>query len=770
MTQALVQQVLYVAKQLEIPVKKVEATVSLLQEGNTIPFIARYRKEVTGDLDEIQIRAIEEKYGYVVELDLRRETILKSIEEQGKLTDDLKAKIEACMEKAALEDLYLPYKPKRRTRATIAREKGLEPLAERILAQPLEGDAVAEAKPFIDAEKEIADEAAALQFARDIVAEVAAENADVRALVRDSYSNRGMLVSAVIKDKGDDTSKFKDYFDYKEAVLSIPSHRFLAVSRGEKEGVLKLAIEDDDEKIVNMILSKMAHNPASPFAEQLRLAVDDSYKRLISRGVSTDVRVDLKMRSDTAAVEVFADNLKSLLLAAPFGTKSVIGIDPGLRTGCKCAAVDSTGKFLSYMTFNLVKGDSAQESGKRELVQFVKKHDPAAVAIGNGTAGRETEKFVRETLKEAGIQGVIVIPVSEAGASVYSASELAAKEFPDLDLTIRGAISIARRLQDPLAELVKIDPKSIGVGQYQHDVYQGLLAKKLDDVVESCVNSVGAELNTSSAALLSRIAGIGPKLAENIVVYREQTGAYKNLKELLKVPKLGPKAFEQAAGFLRIMNGENPLDASAVHPERYDLVRKMALDMAVDLKELVGNASLADRIEIRKYIDDTVGEPTLKDIIAELKKPGRDPRADFEPPSFRDDVQTMADLTEGMTLSGIVTNVTAFGAFVDIGVHQDGLIHISELADTFVKDPRDVVKVGDKLSVKVIGLDLPRKRISLSAKSDGAKAGAFGSSQPGSPRQDRGPGGPGGPRNPAQRRQEPRKFSNNPFADLLKNR
>jgi uncharacterized protein len=768
MTQSPVEQVLYVAEQLNIPIKKVESTVSLLQEGNTIPFIARYRKEVTGDLDEIQIRAIEEKFGYIVELDLRRETILKSIEEQGKLTDELKAKIVSCFEKAALEDLYLPYKPKRRTRATIAREKGLEPLAERILSQALEGDALAEAKPYIDVEKEIPDEAAALQFARDIVAEVAAENADVRALVRDSYSNRGMLVSSVLKDKGDDTSKFKDYFDYKEPVASIPSHRFLAVSRGEKEGVLKFAIEDDDEKIVNMIVSKMGHNPASPFAEQLRLAVDDSYKRLISRGVSTDVRVDLKMRSDVAAVEVFADNLKSLLLAAPFGTKAVIGVDPGLRTGCKCAAVDSTGKFLAYMMFNLVKGDSAQESGRREFVQFVKKHDPAAIAIGNGTAGRETEKFVRETLKEAGVAGVIVIPVSEAGASVYSASELAAKEFPDLDLTIRGAISIARRLQDPLAELVKIDPKSIGVGQYQHDVYQGLLAKKLDDVVESCVNSVGAELNTSSAALLSRIAGIGPKLADNIVAHREQSGAYKDLKELLKVPKLGPKAFEQAAGFLRIMNGENPLDASAVHPERYDLVRRMAKDMAVDLKELVGNASLADRIEIRKYIDDTVGEPTLKDIVAELKKPGRDPRADFEPPSFREDVQTMEDLSEGMILSGIVTNVTAFGAFVDIGVHQDGLLHISELADTFVKDPKDVVKVGDKLSVKVIGLDLPRKRISLSAKSDNAQAaGAFGGAQAGGPRPDR---GPGGPRNQPQKRQEPRKFANNPFADLLKNR
>jgi protein Tex len=765
MTQELIEQVRYVAEQLDIPIKKVESTVSLLKEGNTIPFIARYRKEVTGNLDEIQIRSIEEKYGYIVELDLRRETILKSIEEQGKLTDELKTKILACTEKAALEDLYLPFKPKRRTRAMIAREKGLEPLADRIFAQPLDGDPTAEAEAFIDAEKEVPDAAAALQFARDIAAEVAAENADVRALVRDSYADRGMLVSLVLKDKGDDNSKFKDYFDYKEAVASIPSHRFLAVSRGEKEGVLKLAIEDDDEKLVKRILAKLNHNPASPFSEQLCLAVEDGYKRLISRGVSTDVRVDLKMRSDAAAVEVFADNLKSLLLAAPFGGKAVIGVDPGLRTGCKCAAVDGTGKFCGNMTFNLVKGEGAQESGKRDLVAFVKTHAPSAVAVGNGTGGRETEKFVRDALKAAGLSDIIVLPVSEAGASVYSASELAAKEFPELDLTIRGAISIARRLQDPLAELVKIEPKSIGVGQYQHDVYQGLLAKKLDDVVESCVNAVGAELNTSSAPLLSRIAGIGPKLAENIVAYREQTGAYKNLKELLKVPKLGPKAFEQASGFLRIMNGENPLDASAVHPERYDLVAEMAKDMSVDLRELVGNASLADRIEISRYIDDSVGEPTLKDIIAELKKPGRDPRDDFEPPSFREDVQTMEDLTEGMTLSGVVTNVTAFGAFVDIGVHQDGLVHISELADKFVKDPRDVVKVGDKISVTVIGVDLPRKRISLSAKSDAAASGGASGNRGDTAAQNR-----GGFQNRSKPRQAPRKFSNNPFADLLKHR
>jgi protein Tex len=488
------------------------------------------------------------------------------------------------------------------------------------------------------------------------------------------------------------------------------------------------------------------------------LAVEDAYKRLISKSVATDVRVDLKMRSDAGAVEVFADNLKSLLLAAPYGAKPVVGVDPGLRTGCKCAAIDATGKFLDNMTFNLVKGDSAASQGRQALIAFVKKHRPEAVAVGNGTGGRETEKFIREALREAGLGHILVVQVSESGASVYSASELAGKEFPALDLTVRGAISIARRLQDPLAELVKIEPKSIGVGQYQHDVYQGLLSRKLDDVVESCVNGVGAELNTSSAQLLSRIAGIGPKLAENIVTYRETNGAFKNLKELLKVQKLGPRAFEQAAGFLRIANGENPLDASAVHPERYDLIKRMAGDMAVDLTELVGNASLADKIQIAKYIDETVGEPTLKDIIAELKKPGRDPRQDFEPPSFRDDIQTMEDLEEGMSLSGVVTNVTAFGAFVDVGVHQDGLVHISELADRFVKDPSEVVKAGDKIKVRVIGVDLARKRISLSAKSGVSDGG--GQSQKGGGGAHRS-GGRGG-------RPAPRKFTNNPFADLLK--
>jgi uncharacterized protein len=747
----------YVAEKVGVADVQVKSVVTLIDQGNTIPFIARYRKEVTGNLDEQQIRKIAENHGYIVELDKRRETILKTIEEQGKLTDELRAKINACREKNVLEDLYLPFKPKRRTRATIAREKGLEPLAERILSQPDAGDPYTEASAFIDAGKEVADEAAALQLARDIVAEVVAEKAEVRTTIRKSYSEKGLLVSAVVKDKDDEYSKFKDYFDYKEPIATIPSHRFLAVARGEREGVLRLGISDDDEKLVQEMLQEVGHKERSPFGNELRLAVEDAYKRLISRSVTTDVRVDLKMRSDAAAVDIFADNLMSLLLAAPFGTKSVIGVDPGLRTGCKCAAVDATGKFLGNMTFNLVKGDAAVAAGKRDFLVFVKTHAPAAIAVGNGTGGREAERFIRDALKDASIENVIVVQVSESGASVYSASELAAREFPDLDLTIRGAISIARRLQDPLAELVKIDPKSIGVGQYQHDVYQPLLVKKLDDVVESCVNRVGCELNTSSAQLLSRIAGIGPKLAANIVEHREKNGAYRSRKQLLDVPKLGPRAFEQASGFLRIMDGDHPLDASAVHPERYDLVARMAKEMDVDLKTLVGNTSLADQIDISRYITDDVGEPTLRDIVAELKKPGRDPREDFEPPSFREDVEKLEDLVEGMVLEGVVTNVTAFGAFVDVGVHQDGLVHISELADRFVRDTNEIVKVGDKITIRVIGVDLNRRRISLSAKSG---SGAFDSKR--DHRQgDRRP-------RPKQQPPKPEKFTNNPFADFLK--
>ncbi len=758
----------FIAEELSIPISKVAAVIQLLKDGNTVPFIARYRKEITGSLDETQIRTIEERSIYLDELEKRRETILKSIDDQGKLDDTLKAKIIAADTKTALEDLYLPYKPKRRTRATIAREKGLEPLALRILEQPDSGDPSAEAEKFVDPEKEVEDKDKALFGARDIAAEVIAENADVRTLVRNGFVSLGMLVSRRVDKDAETSTKFKDYYDYSEPVTSIPSHRFLAVLRGEREGVLKCGIALSQDELVDQILGRMGHKERSPFGEQLKLAALDGYKRLIAPRMESDVRIDLKMRSDQAAVDVFASNLQSLLLAAPYGTKSVVGVDPGLRTGCKCAALSPTGKFLGNMTFNLVKGQGAIEAAKKDLVVFMRRHSPQAVAVGNGTGGRETEKFIRETFEQAGLKDVVIVQVSESGASVYSASELAVKEHPDLDVTVRGAISIARRLQDPLAELVKIDPKSIGVGQYQHDVHQPLLVRKLGEVVESCVNRVGVELNTASAPLLSRVAGIGPKLAENIVQFREETGPFKKRRQLLKVSKLGPRAFEQAAGFLRIRNSEDPLDESAVHPERYKLVSRMASDIKVDLKTLIGDAAAVDRIDISRYVDDSVGEPTLRDIVGELKKPGRDPRESFEPPAFSDSVHTLEDLEEGMVLNGIVTNVTAFGAFVDVGVHQDGLVHISQLADRFVRDPNEIVKVGDKIKVRVLKVDLELKRISLSAKSGAPKERAPESDpkRDSAPKhQGQRPGNNRGKPRPAKR---PDKFSYNPFADLLK--
>jgi uncharacterized protein len=706
-----------ISEEMNLPSSKVGAVIALLAEGNTVPFIARYRKEMTGSMDEIQIRTIEERNIYLTELEKRRETILESIAEQGKLDDALKAKIVACKTKQELEDLYLPYKPKRRTKATIAKEKGLEPLAMRILEQPLDGNPIEEAKAFINVEKGVENTETALAGARDIVAEIIAENAEIRQMVREKFASSAILQSSVVPDKKEEGAKFKDYFEFDEPVATIPSHRFLAVRRGEREGVLRTAVELDSEPLVAKVFTRMNLVDKSPFAKELENAAKDGYRRLLCPSVESDIRIDLKMRADKDAVEVFAANLRALLLAAPLGGKPVIGIDPGLRTGCKCAAVDANGNFMENMTFNLVQGDKTKERGKVELLNFIKKYSPSAIAIGNGTGGRETEKFVKELLRENGIKNIIVIPVSEAGASVYSASPLAGEEFPDLDLTVRGAISIARRLQDPLAELVKIDPKSIGVGQYQHDVHQPLLTKKLNEVVESCVNGVGVELNTASVPLLAQVAGIGPKTAKNLVEFRKENRGFKNRKELLKVKGLGPKAYEQAAGFLRIRECENPLDASAVHPERYDLVARMAKDIGVDLEDLVGNKEFVNKIDIKKYISEQVGEPTLKDIINELKKPGLDPRKEFEAPAFRDDVNTIEDLKEGMRLEGVVTNVTNFGAFVDVGVHRDGLIHISELSDSFVKDPNEVVKAGDKIKVTVMEVDTQRGRISFTAKS-----------------------------------------------------
>ena len=631
--------------ELGIPGGQIAAVAKLLGEGNTIPFIARYRKEVHGNLDEVQISKIQERLGYYAELEDRRATILKTIEEQGKLTDELRAKIEACMQKNALEDLYQPYKPKRRTRAMIAKEKGLEPLADKIWDHA----------PYEGTDEE-------LQGARDILAERIADLADVRGLVRDAFAKKAVVTSEVVTPKPAAPTKYEQYYDFQEPIAEIPSHRFLAIRRGQKEGVLWVRLVVDKAPLV----ARIAEIVGAGDDANLHLAVEDAYKRLLAPSCEIDVNVEKKLEADRQAVEVFAENLRHLLLAAPLGEKKVLAIDPGIRTGCKVAMLDATGKFLvNTVIYPMQRTAEAQET----LAKIVEHFHPEAVAVGNGTAGRETEAFVRDVLKLIGAKDVMVVSVSESGASVYSASETARAEFPDLDLTVRGAISIGRRLQDPLAELVKIEPKAIGVGQYQHDVHQPLLDAKLDEVVVSCVNRVGVELNTASAPLLTRVSGVGPSLAKRIVAWRDENGAFKSRRDLLKVTGLGAKAFEQCAGFLRIRGAANPLDASAVHPERYALVETMAADLGVGVGELVGNAQLADKIDVRRYITNDVGEPTLKDIVSELKKPGRDPRAVFETPAFRDDVTTIDDVQEGMTLEGIVTNVAAFGAIIPCQTH-----------------------------------------------------------------------------------------------------
>jgi uncharacterized protein len=707
-----------IAAELKLHPTSVAAVVALLEEGNTIPFIARYRKEATGNLDEVQIRSIQERLAYLNELNERKQTILKSIEEQGKLTAELRQQIQACEVKSALEDLYLPYKPKRRTRATIAREKGLEALAVLIREQALQGSPVDAAQDFVDAEKGVEDVEAALAGARDIMAEWIAEDADVRGYVRDCFMEQGVVCSTVCEDKRGQSSKFEQYYEFNERAKTIPSHRYLAIRRGEKEGFLDFSIELDPAPVLDRIEGMLGLKAASPWSDQLRQAIQDSYRRLISSAVETDTRVELKLRSDGAAVAIFADNLQNLLMAAPAGEHAVIGIDPGLRTGCKVAVIDATGKFLAHTTFFLTQGSQAMQRAQAELLALIEKFRPFALAVGNGTGNREAEAFARDTLALVGIKDVLLVQVNEAGASVYSASDVARDEFPDLDLTVRGAISIARRLQDPLAELVKIEPKSIGVGQYQHDVYQPMLAERLHDVVESCVNKVGVEVNTASASLLGYVAGIGASTAKKIVTHRDQHGAFKSRHELLKVAGLGPKTFEQAAGFLRLRAGQHPLDASAVHPERYALVEQIAADLKLDLKDLIGNAKFVEMIDIQRYEDASIGSYTLKDIVEELKKPGRDPRASFEPPKFREDIVKIDDLQVGMQLEGVVTNVTAFGAFVDVGVHQDGLVHVSELSDSFVQDPSEVVSTGQRIKVRVQEVDVGRKRISLSAKQE----------------------------------------------------
>jgi uncharacterized protein len=696
---------------------QVEQTVALLEEGATVPFIARYRKEATGELDEVQIRLLQERLAYYKELNERRRTILKSIEEQGKLTPELLEKIEATRQKTEMEDLYLPFRPKRRTKASIARERGLEPLAEQILTASGEGDpALKLAEAFVNPELEIANAADALTGAGHILAEQFAENAEARTLVRELTWQEGLFCSQPVKGREGTVSKYEMYYDFKEPIRQIPSHRMLAMRRGEKEEVLRLRIEAPEEAILGG-LRKLFIAPGNRFADWLSETVADAYQRLLAPSIEVELRLQAKNAADDEAIRVFAENLRNLLLAAPAGSRKVLGVDPGLRTGSKLAAVDATGRFLEHVTvYPHAGGDARIETARRELLRLIEAHKVEMVAIGNGTASREMDQFARQCLKDAELK-LPVVMVSEAGASVYSASDIAREEFPDLDLTVRGAISIARRLQDPLAELVKVDPKSIGVGQYQHDVSQAALKKTLDEVVESCVNYVGVDLNTASWALLSFVSGIGESLAKAIVRLRDSQGVFIRRDQLLEVPRFGKKAFEQAAGFLRIRKGEEPLDNTAVHPERYKLVAGMAADLGVPLTGLIAEPALLDKINLEKYVGADVGLPTLRDIIGELKKPGRDPRETFVVTAFREGVMEITDLREGMTLNGIVTNVAAFGAFVDIGVHQDGLVHVSQLADRFVKDPNQVVKVGQPVQVRVLSVDVERKRIGLTMRS-----------------------------------------------------
>ena len=704
---------LHISQTLNLPMRGLVAVIELLDDGGTVPFIARYRKEATGNLDEVQIRAIEENLAYFRELADRRETILASIAEQGKLTDELKARIEATLDRNELEDLYLPYRPKRRTKATIAREKGLEPLATYLWAQqpgvaPLDKLAAT----FVNPELGVGSVEEALEGARHIVAEWMSEDAELRKTLRQLVFDEGIIVSRKATDAVDEQEKFKMYYEYKEPVKTIPSHRMLAIRRGEGENVLYFLIEIEPERAVG-IMRRHVLRQGGDWTPQLELAIDDAWKRLLNSSIQGEIRLELKRRSDTEAIHVFRDNLYNLLLAPPAGPISVLGIDPGLRTGCKVAVVDETGKLLAHDVLYLHTSKHGNDEAAPKLEALLRRHHVRAIAIGNGTASRETDAFVRGFLKEKGIQDIFSVTVSESGASVYSASDIARQEFPDLDLTVRGAISIARRLQDPLSELVKVDPKSIGVGQYQHDVDQRQLAESLEKTIESCVNRVGVDLNTSSWTLLRHVAGISERTALNIVSYRNEKGSFRSRTQVLEVPGIGPKTFEQAAGFLRIRNGDNPLDRTAVHPESYPVVEQIALSLKVSVREVIEQPMLLENVD-RKQL--SAGTYTVDDILTELRKPGRDPRDKFVAPSFDDDVRGIDDVTAGMILEGVVTNVTKFGAFVDIGVHQDGLVHISELSNRYIKDPSEAVKTGQVVKVKVLSVDTKAKRIALSIK------------------------------------------------------
>ena len=704
---------LHLAQALNIPMRGLVAVMELLDEGGTVPFIARYRKEATGNLDEVQIRDIEEKLAYFRELMDRRETILASIAEQGKLTDELKARIGATLDKSELEDLYLPYKPKRRTKATIAREKGLEPLAQYLwsqqsTAQPLD----AFAATFVKAELGVATIDEALEGARHIVAEWISEDADLRKALRQLVFDEGVVVSRKVTDAVDEQEKFKMYYEYTEPVKTIPSHRMLAIRRGEGEDVLYFLIEVEPERAI-AIVQRHVLRLQGDWTRQLELAIDDAWKRLLNSSIQGEIRLQLKRTSDTEAIKVFRDNLYNLLLAPPAGPISVLGIDPGLRTGCKVAVVDETGKLLAHDVLYLHTSKHGNEEAARKLEALLRKHSVRAIAIGNGTASRETDAFVREFLRETGIQGIFSVTVSESGASVYSASAVARQEFPDLDLTVRGAISIARRLQDPLSELVKVDPKSIGVGQYQHDVDQRQLQQSLESVIETCVNKVGVDLNTSSWTLLRFVAGISEHAALNIVTHRNEKGSFRSRAQVLEVPGIGPKTYEQAAGFLRIRNGDNPLDMTAVHPESYPVVEQIAGLLQSSVEQIIRRPQLLEKVDGKQI---SAGAYTVSDILSELRKPGRDPRDKFVAPSFDDAVRELSDVQPGMVLEGMVTNVTKFGAFVDIGVHQDGLVHISELSHRYIKEPSEAVKTGQIVKVKVLSVDTKAKRIALSIK------------------------------------------------------
>jgi uncharacterized protein len=702
-----------IANELSINVKQVNAAVELLDDGGTVPFISRYRKEATGELDEVAIAAIRDRIIQLRELDKRKEAILASLEKQEVLTPELRKKVEQAEVLSVLEDIYLPYKPKRKTKASIAKEKGLEPLATQIYKQGA-FDIDVEANKYVNPEKGVEEIEQALQGARDIIAEWINENAEVRERIRKLFLNQGVVTSKLIKGKEQAGQKFKDYFEWEEPIKKVPSHRMLAMRRGEKEMILSLDISPE-EGVANESIERLVVKGSNETTEHIQKAIKDCYKRLLKPSMETEVRLHAKHSADDEAIKVFSENLKNLLLSAPMGEKKVMAIDPGFRSGCKVVCLDEQGAFHKFEAIYPHEPQRQTTKAGQTIKALCERYEIEAIAIGNGTAGRETETFV----KNIGLdKKITIVMVNESGASIYSASEVAREEFPDQDLTVRGAVSIGRRLMDPLAELVKIDAKSIGVGQYQHDVDQSSLKKGLDDVVMSCVNTVGVELNTASKELLSYVSGLGSNLAKSIVDFRNENGPFENRKSLSKVPRLGAKAFEQAAGFLRIRNADNPLDSSGVHPERYKVVASMAKDVGCSVKELMTNSDLKSKIKVNDYVTAEVGIPTLQDILSELEKPGRDPREQFEVFSFEEGVNAISDLKTGMSLPGIVTNVTKFGAFVDVGVHQDGLVHISHLSDSFVSDPAKLVTVQQKVDVTVMEVDIARKRIGLSMKSD----------------------------------------------------